>query len=84
MDPTLATDSPDLISATASIFGLSPLEAALFASLAYNTVPWIAAKVPYPAPTSRWMPARRLLDVLAANVGHARNAGPALSNSFTR
>ena len=34
----------------------------------------LAAMLPQPAPGSKWAPARKLLDMLAANVGHAANA----------
>ena len=34
----------------------------------------LAAVLPQPAPDSKWAPARKLLDMLASNVGHATNA----------
>lgn len=34
----------------------------------------LAAMLPQPAPGSKWEPARKLLDMMAVNVGHATNA----------
>lgn len=48
---------------------------AAYVMLALTLAPWLAAVLPQAKPGSGWAAARGLLDVLAANLGNASNAG---------
>ncbi len=66
---------PMLVAALAGT-RLAPL--AIYAPLVVAVAAVLAAVLPQPVDTSPWKPARRLLDLLAMNVGAAKNAtGPA-------
>jgi hypothetical protein len=53
---------------------LAPL--ALYLPLAIAIAAVLAAILPIPAPDSPWQPLRKLLDLLAMNIGAARNKEP--------
>lgn len=60
---------------------------AIYVVLAAALLPWLAAIVPQAAPGSPWAPARKVLDVLAGNVGNAANATlktPLLASSLAK
>ena len=61
---------PALLSAVAGT-PLAPFAVYLPFVIAISAV--LAAILPVPAADSRWMPARKLLDLLAMNVGSAKN-----------
>ncbi len=58
---------------------LAPLAVYLPLVIAVSAV--LAAILPTPASGSPWLPARKLLDLLAFNVGSARNVVPAATSA---
>jgi hypothetical protein len=61
------------IAALLAVLGLSPEQAALVALVVPTVASLLAAVLPQPAEGSRWAPVRRILDILALNVGSAAN-----------
>jgi hypothetical protein len=89
--PVLAAHADTPAPSVADLAGLLPLFAAapwaIYVLLGAAALPWLAAIVPQAPPGSGWAPARRVLDVLAGNVGNAANAAlasPALAASLAR
>ena len=68
MEPSLFSV---LVAALANT-GLAPL--AVYAPITVAVAAILAAILPQPAPDSPWLPARKLLDLVALNVGSAKNA----------
>ena len=67
MDPTIISAFVDSLQGT----GLAPLVAYVPIVVASSAI--LAAILPTPAADSKWMPLRKLLDLLALNVGAAKN-----------
>jgi hypothetical protein len=53
--------------------GVSPAAVATYAPLVSAVASLLSAIFPAPAEGSRWVPVRRILDILAMNFGHATN-----------
>ena len=70
MDPNLV---PALVAALAGT-PFAPL--VVYAPLAVALAAILSAALPHPAPGSPWAPLRAVLDLLAVNVGNAKNAAP--------
>ena len=75
-----ANPIPALIAALSAV-GFDHL--ALYAPLVVAASAVLAAILPQAQPTSPWAPVRKLLDLLALNVGAARNAPPTSSSPST-
>jgi hypothetical protein len=66
-----------------ALTGTALAPVAVYAPLVIAVAAILAAILPTPAPGSPWLPARKLLDLLAFNVGAAHNVSPSSSAQGT-
>ncbi len=67
-------ESSPIAALVAALSGTPLAPVAVYVPLAIAVAAILAAILPTPAPGSPWLPARKLLDLMAFNVGSARNA----------